>query len=215
LPVPYSALGCALALFVTSISIPRAAATTITFPFQNITNNNAGDADIGEAQLFMDVSDSGSDVLFTFRNVGPEASNISEIYFDDGSLLGISMILDSPPSVDFDLGASPPNLPGGGSISPPFQTTAGFSASAENPAPARGVGPGESVGIKFSLINGKVYQDVIDELLATTVRVGIHVTSFESGGSEAFINAPEPTTAALLGLGGLLLVALKRRRNSS
>jgi hypothetical protein len=194
-------------------SVSSAGATTVTFPFHNITNNNAADADIGEAQLFMDVSDVGGDVLFTFRNTGPQASNISEIYFDDGSLLGISMILDSPPLVDFEQDATPPNLPGANNVDPPFQVTQGFLAEAQIPAPARGVGPGESVGIQFSLVNGKVFQDVINELLDKTVRVGIHVTSFDGGGSEAFINVPEPASAVLLALGGLLLLATRRRRS--
>ena len=52
------------------------------FGFYNITNNNAGDAAIGEAQLAVYVNQSDDDVIFAFRNIGLEASSITHIYFD-------------------------------------------------------------------------------------------------------------------------------------
>ncbi|MDI6451819.1 hypothetical protein [Anaerobaca lacustris] len=58
-----------------------------TFRFYSITSNNPTDVAIGEAQLSVEVSDCGSEqVLFTFRNEGPEASSIARIYFDNFAL---------------------------------------------------------------------------------------------------------------------------------
>jgi hypothetical protein len=76
-----------------------------------------------------------------------------------------------------------------------------------------GVGPGESVTITFDLMAGGTYQDVIDELNDGTLRIGIHVVGFESGGSESFVHVPEPATASLLGMAATGLL-LRRRRTT-
>ena len=196
-----------IALFSTGTS----RATVHTFGFYNITNNDPADAAIGQEQLFVDVSDEFVDqVFFTFRNIGLDSSAITEIYFDDGTLLGIASIFDNPPDVEFVLFASPPDLPGAESIDPPFQTTTGFLAESTPPPPKRGVNPSEQVGILFDLQQGGTYQNVINELYNTTLRIGIHVTNFDSGGSESFVNVPEPATMCLLGLGGLFF--LRKRK---
>lgn len=199
-PLMIASLACTMAT-------PSFAAT---FGFKNITGNNALDAAIGEAQLFVDVNNGGPTVTFTFRNDGPNASVISEIYFDDGSLLGISSITDNPPTVDFVTDANPPDLPGGNLINPPFVVTAGFLAEAV-PAPSMtGVGPGESVDITFDLMGGATLQDVINQLNDGSLRIGIHVIAFDSGGSESFVT-PEPTSLALLALSGAFLIHRRRR----
>ena len=93
----------------------------------------------------------------------------------------------------------------------PFETTVGFSADSDPAPPIWGVSPGESLGVEFSLSSGDISL-VLQELLDTTLRIGIHVQNFNgSGGSESFVNqpVPEPATMALLGLGVLML---RRRR---
>lgn len=177
--------------------------------FDCITNNAAGDCSIGEAQLTVDVTDPGGDqVLFTFSNAGPAASVIADVYFDDGSLLQIASILNTPSMVAFSESADPPNLPGASNASPPFQAT--FSADADAPAPTNGVNPGESLGILFDLQTGTTFADVLADLADGSLRVGIHVQSFATGGSESFVNVPGPgpLTLLALGFGG---VALGRR----
>ncbi len=199
-------LVCVITLLSNSVS----QATIETFGFYNITNNNPGDAAIGEAQLSVEVSDEYIDqVLFTLINSGPEASAISEVYFDNGTLLGIASIINNPPDVVFVEDASPGELPGANLINPPFETTLGFLAESSPPPPQKGVNPGEEVGILFDLQAGGTYDDVISELYSGDLRIGIHVIGFESCGSESFVNVPEPATMALLGIGGL---ALFRRR---
>jgi hypothetical protein len=161
--------------------------------FNNCSTNNAGDVAIGEAQMQVEVTDLGGEqVLFTFRNLGPNASSITDVYFDDGTLLGIANIINGS-GVNFSQDASPPNLPAandcpGGA----FQTTAGFLADSDPPAQPNGVNPGESLGVVFDLQAGKTFNDVLIDLSTGALRIGIHVQGYASGGSEAFVNNPPP-----------------------
>ncbi len=182
-------------------------AAQVTYSFTNITNNSATDAAIGESQLFVDVSDPGSNqVLFTFRNDGPEASSITDVYFDDGALLSMAAINNSL-GVQFSQGATPPDLPGGNSITPNFVATAGLSADSDAPAQPNGVNPGESLGIKFNLQSGSTYNDVVSDLDDGGLRVGIHVQGFADDGSESFVTGgtdgviPAPGAVLLASIG--------------
>jgi hypothetical protein len=193
-----------------AFAVAPARATTISF--ECLTDNDPGDCAIGESQFSVDVTDQGGGIVrFHFKNAGPEASVLSEVYFDDGSLLTLSSVIDGP-GVDFEPDASPPNLPGGENAVPPFEVTEGFLAESV-PSPAvNGAGPTEWVAIEFTLQGGQTFADVISEFTTGELRIGIHVIGFASGGSESFINPPipEPSTALLLG-GGLVGVGLLRR----
>jgi hypothetical protein len=185
----------------------------VQYNFDCITNNNATNCTTGEAQLVVDVDPNGTQVDFKFSNKGPNASSITDVYFADGTLLGIATITDGP-GVNFSEGANPGNLPGGASIFPAF--TAKFSADSDAPPPINGVNPGESLTITFDLINGKTFADTIAALGNGDLRIGIHVQSFSNGGSESFVHVPEPGFYGLLsmGLAGLYVVVRRRRVNS-
>ena len=188
----------------------------VTLSFDCITGNVAGDCTIGEAQLSVEVTDAGLGLaLFTFYNSGANASSIADVYFDDGTLLGIASIDNSDPGVDFATGASPPNLPGANNASPPF--VAGFSADSNPPVQPSGVNPGESLGITFDLQSGGTFADVLAELANGELRIGIHVQGYATGGSESFVNNPVPVPAAvwLFGPGLLGLVGVARRKRAS
>lgn len=179
---------------------------------------------IGEAQLFVEVGElNATQVLFSFTNTGPYACSVTDIYFDDGALLGITSIDDSCHDVSFSQFATPHNLPGGNNLLPPFQTTAGFSADSDQPVQHNGVNPNEWLGITFNLRPGKSYDDVINDLASGELRVGIHVQGFDSswwwgcGGSdsESFVNnsiVPEPATVTLISAGLGIVTLLRKRR---
>lgn len=192
---------------------PAQAASTLQF--YSVSNTNPVNVAAGAAQLFVDVTDpSGlNNVLFTFRNLGPIASSIGEIYFDDGSLLAQSTITNSIVGVTnfTGPGANPGNLPAGNNASPAFSALAQFSSDAQG-NPSNGVNPGDRFSILYTLQGTQEYADVIAELQDGRLRVGLHVRAFADGNSESFVNLPlsiaaipEPSTMALFGLGTLLL----------
>jgi hypothetical protein len=190
------------------------------YSFANITHNHELDAALGEAQFFMEVvPDAGpAQVWFRFTNSGPAASSLTRVYFENGTLLGLADILGGP-GVQFSAPATPANLPGGASITPAFVATAGFSAGSDPPVQPNGVNPGELLSIGFTLQPGRTYADVLGDLDSAALRVGIHVQGFASGGSESFLNVPQPPNlvpapgaAALALLGAGLVDRLRRRR---
>jgi hypothetical protein len=184
-----------LALLLIAVT-PVSAADPVTYGFYCITNNIAGDEAIAEAQLTVVVAEGAAGhVLFTFHNAGPAASSITDFYFDDGSLLGISNLINGP-GVSVSQGASPNNLPGANNATPPFVTTAGFNADSDSPAQPNGVNPGEYVTIDFALQGTQTHDDVVGQLASGELRIGIHVQGFASGGSESCVNGP-PTAITL------------------
>jgi hypothetical protein len=184
-----------LALAFTFKPAQAAVGDELWLQFSPCSLNDPGDTAIGLAQMWVKLEDLGGDqVKFTFYNYGSGQSSITDVYFADGTLLGISNILNSA-GVDFEPEANPGDLPSGNTCAPdPFPTvTVGFSADSEPPTQANGVNNslitppnGEWVGIEFDLVVGQTWDDVVTELEAGLLRIGIHVQGFADGNSETF-----------------------------
>ena len=199
---------CAVLLVLGMVS---SASAIPTYYFFNITNN--GNTNVG-GQLYVEVTASGSQVEFAFFNAGPIGSSITDIYFDDGTLLALSTIVNGA-GVNFASPATPGDLPGGNDAVPPFVTTDAFSADSSAPdVMLNGVNPGESVTIYFTLQDTKTYADTIAALANGSLRMGLHVQAIQPlGGSDSYVNlVPEPYTLLLLGLGLVGVAGMRRFR---
>ena len=198
------------------LCVSAQATLTVTYGFERITANNSANAQV---QLFVDVSEQGdSHILFHFRNTGPMPSSITDIYFDSGEtgifLTPIAAITSSD-GVNFELGAAPPNLPGGNSVG--FNTTPGLSADSQSPPGPNGVNPSDEwVALVLNLAEEMTFSDTITALNNGTLRIGLHVQGIiPDGSSDSFVNGtqvPAPATVLLMGLGTLFTFGLPRRR---
>lgn len=189
------------------------AAQAQNFSFSCITNNNAGDCAIAEAQLGLqvDTAESGF-VKFIFTNTSQEASSITDIYFDwlnPADALAQGTIGNSA-GVSFSWGASPNDLPGGNTLSP--KMTAELGADSDAPAMHNGVNA-EDEWVSFRFATGS--SNPLQDLFAGSLRIGVHVQGFDSEGSESLVAiaapVPEPETYALM-LAGLGIVGAMARR---
>ena len=208
---------------VVAVVVPQVKADTFDFEIFN----NAVYMGIGDLGISVDVTDKGFEpfsgnslVSFVFTNDVVIDSSITHVYFDDGSLLGISSIATSA-GVEFAQGASPAELPGASILDPDFETTQDFNADADsNPdgkAPNGVDEAGEWLEIVFELKPGETFADVITQLNADaavadeSLRIGLKIQSLPDGDSAAAVHTPEPATIFLLGISGLVLRRRKQR----
>jgi len=203
-----SALLCA-ALLAAAPLLPAPAAA-ISISFDCISNNSATDCGIAESQLTASIDPAGPGIArLVLTNDGPEDAVYARIFVDGTVLSGVDDIVNGA-GVSFAEASPAGTLPAG--------NTVGFDEdleiAADNPRPQNGIGPGETLTIDFAIAAGSDIFDVIAALTDGSLRFGIHVQSFESGGSEAIVNVPvpEPHSIALLGLGLAGLVRIGRRR---
>ena len=187
----------------------------VTVNFGCITSNDPSGEScaIAESQISVELTDAtdadGAAALFSFYNSGPDLEAfISDVYFMDGTLLGISSIDNSHTGVSFSEGANPSHLPA-------YQATASFSAD-NDPGAHWGVQTGEYLGITFDLLEGISFSDTVNALSTGDLVLGIHVQGLGAGAddtySESMVNVvPIPAAAWLFGSGLIGLAGLARR----
>jgi hypothetical protein len=243
-------LSTLLSSSVLAIGVSLAASTlpaqAVTFGFTRITNNNVQNP---ASQFLADVTDLGGGMVqFKISNSPGIASAISEFYLADSNLPSppqpgspsnpgnISTYFQNGPvaqgpnqgTVQFTLNANvnpvnPADLPGGNTVG--FVSDQNVSSEdVQVPANANRINPGEFLILKYNLLSGVTFNDVMTDLESGLLRMGLHVQSIGTqGGSDSFVNnqtpiqepepAPEPGTTAALGLfalGGLALLKKKR-----
>ncbi len=228
-----------LSLVLVFVVIMSTEARAVMYGSWIVVENNSGIPGQVAAELSVEVTDPGDDqVLFTFSNSNTGSLNfyISDIYFDDGHVLGIDPSIDGIDNSNlagyFEIPAIPSELPGAGTVYPPFVTSSmeppgqaavpHYSANGVN-----GVHGGESVGIYMDI--GSDFWDVIDAIAVgfdpdtyftgtgefdgwtvPSLRIGIKVQGIGNY-SDTYILTPVPG-AVILGILGLGIAGLKLRK---
>jgi len=199
--------------------LAHGSAGAMTYGFENITLN--GQPNVAD-QLTVSVTDAGNgQVSFQFFNDGPYDATITEIYFDDGTLLGIASIVNGS-GVSFDTGdqngVNPGDLPGGENLLPAFEARDIFSTEASGNTSA-GMDTGETLTILFELLADQEYADTIAAIEDGSLRIGLHVRSIGPDGiSDSFVNLgtlPVPDAASSIILMGLALLGIEGIRRKS
>ena len=187
---------------IIGILLPSLCGATL-YQFEIFTDNGSFYDDPG-INIYMDVSNGGSIVEFTFYNDSTVQSSVTNIYFDDGPMIGSTMSIINGLGTDF-AEDGPANLPGGNMIG--FDADREFNIGAEPAPPANGInniGLDEWATVEL-ILDGYTLEDVMTALDSGSLRVGIHIQNFTDGSSESAVNIPEPATICLFGLGGLVL----------
>ncbi len=201
------------AFLICGIFAASASSNTYSFNFDVFTDNGIYGEDPGLRPYVVVSNGEEAIVDFTFYNMSLFRSSVAQIYFDDGSLLGISYVINSSGTNFAEKFPGPGNLPSGQVIG--FYADREFTIGAVNPVPSNGVNPGEPpewVKIRFDLTPGANLEDVVSELYTQELRVGIHIMNLPDNSSEsAIMIVPEPATLSLLAIGA---AALLRKRKA-
>jgi len=196
----------AIGILAFLLTANTAQAELMGISFYNITNNGnenianqlgAEVRDRSEAFDYFGEAIASDEVLFTFTNNVDSGinSNIGEIYFDDGTILSQTRIIDSLGGFTKYTGGTikPGNLPSGNIISPAFVATAGFGADTTK-NPKNGVNATiDILGIVIKLQTGLDFGDVQTALTDGPLRLGLHVRSIGAGAadfSDSFVSNP-------------------------
>lgn len=217
-------------LFAATILVAAVpAANAVTYTFSRITSNASTDI---ASQLTMDVTSGVGYVEFKFINNIGFASNLTEIYVDDGSPVAgrrlgtASVAAQSGATFSFLNNLNPNNLPSGSTVN--FNATAALSVDSDQTGGGSdGLNTSSDyVTLRYGLGDYADLSGVLAALDAPdsngALRFGLHVRSI-GGQSDSFVNVPNPpdpgptpvadggSTMLLLGA-GLVGLGLARRK---
>lgn len=205
----------ALVAFAAAMALAPCEAFAVEFGFHCVTANSVANCMAGESQFSLGVQESPDNrIRFDFRNLGPEPSVIARVYFDGAPMLWELYSIGNYPGTFFVPGGSPPGLPGGNEIVPPFE--ADYRATAIKPEPFYGIGPGEKIKVVFTLAPGYSFDDALGQMMNGTIRVGIQALSWTNEESDSFVSGPPKHTVVPEPSMGLLalLAALAAARHA-
>ncbi|MCI0459247.1 MAG: hypothetical protein L0Z62_20025 [Gemmataceae bacterium] len=212
----------------------RAEYVSRTYQFQVISplqDTNATNQAAIEANIWVRVSNgvvlnnmttwaNGGALFEFFVNPDAPAMSITDVYFDDGTLLSIGSAQNGP-GVSFTTGSAEPNhLTNGGNLPTPFVVYQNFLAdsdSGKGGVQPNGVNRGESLGILFTLksnqdgslktiydtfaalergqlLNQFSYPDP-DSVPGENLRIGVRIQGLSGGESASAVNLGSPLTA--------------------
>ena len=198
-------------LLIASLLLSSSTAFASIYNFTRVTNTNV--EDLG-SQLSVDITESGSNVLFTFKNNVGTPSNVAEIYFDNEATNFFSDYGIQAQNVSYqDVIINPNNPPGVSGFTANYAVDNGNNGNALNQA-------SEFITI-FGLLSGtNTYSQVIAAIDSGAYNIAMHVRSIGArGGSDAYViggalNAvPVPAAGWLLGSALLGFVGLRRRKH--
>lgn len=169
-------------------------ANAANFNFQNIIGGDTG-GDSVVSQFSFSVTDNGAGkTLWKFKNAATptssSASVIAQIYFEWAKpvyALSVAQLNSgNVGTVNFSTSFNGPN------VLPQNNNINDLAIGATNPAPAKGVNLGETLGVIF---NSASANDIETAINNGDLTVGIHVTGIAaySGKSDSYITVP-PTT---------------------
>lgn len=180
-------------ILVLSLALSSSVVFANTYNFTQITSN--GNEAVA-SQLSVNVTQSGSNALFTFSNSSVISSSITDIYFDYGKTNYFTSISNNAlgaagesAGVSYSDGATPPNLPAGNTIG----FTADASGDSNSPVMANGINTASEYAAFLGAFGlSSSFSDVIAALDSGAFRIGLHVQAIgDLGGSESFVNGQE------------------------
>jgi hypothetical protein len=193
-------------------------------------NGNFPKPDVPKTIISVSAVDAGVGLVnFVFSNNSTvRNSSITHIYFDDEAGVFSTVEAIFGEGTAFRTDKCTRDLPGGRYLDPPFETTDGFSLSANHLTYRNGINPGESTVVTIGLAQGYDFGDVSAAISSGDLRVGISGIRVSDGGGcggghngsgsgagVVSVNVPLPATVVLFGFGSVLLRSFGRKTENN